>query len=180
MATKTGTDSGSVFSETGGSRTIHRSKGSVFRVAVTRFGTVGAFVVMIVYFEIASSGLMLRTQNIGSILNQSAPLGLLSIGLTLCLILGLFDLSIGYTGTLAGMVCTGLMLNQGVAWPLASLVFDRSIQRHLSAGFSRLWSVQHLPLVAGVGACVRRRGAVYVDISREDAYRSADVRGWRE
>ncbi len=119
MATKTGTDSGSVFSETGGSRTIQRSKGSVVRGAVTRFGTVGAFIVMIIYFEIASSGLMLRAQNIGSILNQSAPLGLLSIGLTLCLILGLFDLSIGYTGTLAGMVCTGLMLNQGVAWPVA-------------------------------------------------------------
>jgi ribose transport system permease protein len=78
-----------------------------------RFGTVIALVVMIVYFAIATSGDMVTSQNIAAILNQIAVLGVLAIGLTVCLVLGQFDLSIGWTASLAGMVATGLMSQHG-------------------------------------------------------------------
>ena len=102
-----------------GPHASQRARRDAIRVLITRFGTVTALVIMIVCFETASSGLLLRSTDVDAILNQSAPLGLLAVGLTICLILGQFDLSIGYTATLAGMISTGLIINQHLSWLIA-------------------------------------------------------------
>lgn len=89
--------------------------------ALPRFGTVIVLVLMVAYFAIATSGAIVTTQNIQSILNQISVLGVLSLGLTVCLVLGQFDLSIGWTASLAGMVSTGLMSQHGTPMLIAVL-----------------------------------------------------------
>jgi len=84
-----------------------------------RFGSVIVLVLLIIYFAIATRGNMLQLGNVTSILNQIAVLGVLSLGLTVCLIIGQFDLSIGWNASLSGMVATGLMSASSVPTPLA-------------------------------------------------------------
>lgn len=88
---------------------------------VRRFGTVVGLVILVAYFSIVTSGELLTSANIAAILNQTAVLGVLALGLTVCLVLGQFDLSIGWTASLAGMICTGLMSQHGTSPWLATL-----------------------------------------------------------
>lgn len=86
-----------------------------------RFGSVIVLVLLIIYFGVATRGNMLSLGSITSILNQISVLGVLSLGLTVCLIIGQFDLSIGWNASLSGMVATGLMSVNSVPTPLAIL-----------------------------------------------------------
>lgn len=90
------------------------------RMALSRYGTVIALILLIVFFQL-NTGNFLSSGNIAAVLNQAAVLMLLAGGLTLVLVLGQFDLSVGWVASLAGMICTGLMSEQGVALPLAVL-----------------------------------------------------------
>ncbi|TNM38479.1 ABC transporter permease [Nocardioides albidus] len=88
------------------------------RTALSRFGTVIALVLLVAYFQVNASS-FLTSGNIAAVLSQAAVLVLLAGGLTLVLVLGQFDLSVGWVATLAGMVCTGLMSEHGVSLALA-------------------------------------------------------------
>ncbi|MBK5238667.1 MAG: ABC transporter permease [Actinomycetales bacterium] len=64
----------------------------------------------------------MSTNNLLAIVNQSALTAIIACGLTLVLVVGEMDLSIGYGASLAGVLVTGLMANQGLPLPLAILV----------------------------------------------------------
>lgn len=85
-----------------------------------RFGTVIAFVLIVVYFAGSTNGALISSGNIAAILNQAAVVGTMALGLTVCLVLGQLDLSIGYVATLSGLVVTGLQSQQGLS-PLVSI-----------------------------------------------------------
>ncbi len=78
-----------------------------------RFGTVIALGLLIVYFSATTSGAFMTVATANAILTQVSVVGILALGLTVCLIVGEFDLSIGWTASLAGMVATGLMSKNG-------------------------------------------------------------------
>jgi ribose transport system permease protein len=84
---------------------------TVFR----RFGTVIAFALIVAYFYSSTNGDLLSTGNVAAILNQASVVGTMALGLTVCLVLGQLDLSIGYVATLSGLVVTGLMSEQGLS-----------------------------------------------------------------
>ncbi|MCU1509020.1 MAG: transporter permease [Glaciihabitans sp.] len=90
---------------------------------ISKYGTLIAMVILIVIFAIASpGGSFLQPLNLLAILSQSALTAIIACGVTLVLVAGEFDLSIGYTASLAGVLVTGLMSNQGVPIPLAILI----------------------------------------------------------
>jgi ribose transport system permease protein len=92
-------------------------------VIVSKYGTVFAMAIMILIFGLAvPNGAFLRTTNLLAIVNQSALTAIIASGLTLVLVVGEMDLSIGYGASLAGIIVTGLMLNQGLPMPVAILV----------------------------------------------------------
>jgi ribose transport system permease protein len=88
---------------------------------VSKFGTVVALVVLAAYFQLRTSD-FLTSGNLAAILNQGAVLMLLACGLTLCLTLGQFDLSVGWVASTSAMVCTGLMSKHGTPLVLAVVV----------------------------------------------------------
>ncbi|HWM35289.1 MAG TPA: ABC transporter permease [Pseudolysinimonas sp.] len=100
----------------------HRLPGSRLSVldVLRRFGTVIAFVLIVVYFAGSTNGALISSGNIAAILNQAAVVGTMALGLTVCLVLGQLDLSIGYVATLSGLVVTGLQSQQGLP-PLVSI-----------------------------------------------------------
>ena len=92
-------------------------------IIVSKYGTLIAMAIMIAIFAMmVPNGIFLTTNNLLNIVNQSALTAIIASGLTMVLVVGEFDLSVGYAASLAGILVTGLMAKQGLAMPLAILV----------------------------------------------------------
>jgi ribose transport system permease protein len=95
---------------------------------VRRYGLLVAFALVIATFSAIRPGTFFSTANLAVIVNAAFSLGLISLGLTIVLIVGEFDLSIGAVASFIGMVGSGYMVHQnqysyvGVAWGLALAV----------------------------------------------------------
>lgn len=97
--------------------------GNVALLIVSKYGTLIAMALMVVIFAVlVPNGAFLSPNNLLSIVNQSALTAIIACGLTMVLVVGEFDLSIGYAASLAGVLVTGLIANQGLPLILAILV----------------------------------------------------------
>jgi len=101
----------------------HRPASRIGLMIVSKYGTLIAMGIMIVIFGTSvPNGAFLTSNNLLNILNQSALTAIIAFGLTMVLVVGEFDLSIGYAASLAGVLVTGLLVNQGLALPVAILL----------------------------------------------------------
>jgi ribose transport system permease protein len=90
---------------------------------ISKYGTLIAMALMIIYFALATPYHAFVTwNNILAIINQSAMTAIIASGLTIVLIVDEFDLSIGYMASLAGVLSTGFIVRQSMAIPLAVLL----------------------------------------------------------
>lgn len=96
-----------------------RNHGIAERIAP--WGTVIALVVLIIGFAILNPSEFLAWGNIQTIMSQAAGLAIIAAGLTLVLISGDFDLSVGAVATAAGFVAA-LLVEKGTSVPIAILV----------------------------------------------------------
>lgn len=79
---------------------------------VGTMGPVFAFLLLLVFFSVLRPDVFLSQGNIMSIANNQAVLGIAACGLTVVLLAGEFDLSIGSTMSLTGTLGAGLVANQ--------------------------------------------------------------------
>jgi ribose transport system permease protein len=86
---------------------------------VGKYGALVVLGILFVYFALTAK-YFLTWSNVGEIFNEAALSCIISVGLTVVLIANQFDLSIGYTASLAGIVCAVLLMD-GVPAPLAIL-----------------------------------------------------------
>jgi len=84
-----------------------------------KYGTIIGLVAMIVILSIAAPGTFLSMSNFVNVLTQNSLIAIVACGLTLPLVVGEFDLSVGYQASFAGVLCVGLITNQGLPIPLA-------------------------------------------------------------
>lgn len=89
---------------------------------VAKYGSLIGMLVMIAIFSIAAPRAFPTLSNFLNILNQASLTAIIAGGLTVVLIVGEMDLSIGYHGSLAGVLVTGLMVKQGLPFWLAILL----------------------------------------------------------
>jgi ribose transport system permease protein len=80
---------------------------------IARYGTIISLVALIAVFSIARPEVFFTVRNLFNVLNQVSILGIIALGLTVCLVIGQFDLSIGALATFGGYVATRLMLEYG-------------------------------------------------------------------
>jgi ribose transport system permease protein len=99
------------------------TRGKAALVIVSKYGTLMAMGLMLLIFSIAVpyNG-FLNSDNLINILNQSSLTAIIASGLTVVLVVGEFDLSIGYVASLAGVLVTGLIAKQGLSMLVAILV----------------------------------------------------------
>jgi len=76
---------------------------------MARYGVVLSLFLLIIVFSIARPDVFPTVGNFLSILNQVSILGMIALGLTVCLVMGLFDLSIGAMATLGGYAASTLL-----------------------------------------------------------------------
>lgn len=93
----------------------------ILRVLGT-YGTIIVLVLMFGGFSIAAPSIFPTLSNVSNIMNEASLTAIVAGGLTMPLIVGEFDLSIGYHASLAGILVTGLMKNQHLPIPVAILL----------------------------------------------------------
>ncbi len=81
---------------------------------------------LLAFFVAAAPGTFGTLDNFRNILSQAAPGALVAFGLTTVLIVGEFDISVGYVASLAGVLFFGLMVHQGLPFP-AALILTLSV-----------------------------------------------------
>lgn len=111
-----------------GSATTAVSGGRRRRVLmiVSRYGTLIGLLGMIIAFTIKAPTTFLTLPNFLNILSQSSLTAIIAAGLTIALVVGEFDLSIGYIASFAGLIVVGLIARDGlpvlVGIPLVLLI----------------------------------------------------------
>jgi ribose transport system permease protein len=89
-----------------------RTEGARKRAAlliVSRYGTLIGLLLMIIAFTIKAPDTFFTVDNSLNILNQGALTAIIAAGLTMTLVVGEFDLSIGYVASFVGLIVVGLM-----------------------------------------------------------------------
>ncbi|WP_410661351.1 multiple monosaccharide ABC transporter permease [Amycolatopsis sp. lyj-112] len=81
-----------------------------------------AFALIVVLFSILTGGALLEPQNISNLIVQNSYVLILAIGMILIIIAGHIDLSAGSVVALTGAISAVLMVDFGMAWPLALLI----------------------------------------------------------
>lgn len=103
-----------------------RSRRRLALVIVSRYGTLIGLAAMIVGFTIKAPTTFFTLPNFLNILNQSSLTAIIAAGLTMALVVGEFDLSIGYLASFSGLIVVGLIARDGVplllALPLVLLI----------------------------------------------------------
>ena len=87
-----------------------------------RYGALAVLVGMVVIVALMEPDTFATKDNVINILNQSALAAIVAMGVTFPLVAGEFDLSVGNTASLAGVVSCTLMLEQGMGIPEAVLL----------------------------------------------------------
>jgi ribose transport system permease protein len=100
----------------------HSSGGRLGLVIVSKYGTLIAMAIMLVIFSALAGSAFLSVNNLLAILNQAALTAIIAGGLTLVLVVGEMDLSVGYAASLAGVLVTGLIANQHLPMAVAILI----------------------------------------------------------
>ena len=88
-------------------------------IFVSRYGTIIGLLAMIVFFSIAAPTTFFSTANFLNILSQASLTAIIAAGLTYTLVVGEFDLCIGFVASFIGLIVCGLMANEGFPIPLA-------------------------------------------------------------
>ena len=76
----------------------------LFRQNIREYGIYIAFIVIIVFFYITTEGLFLSPRNIGNLLNATSYIAVLAVGMTLVIVIGHIDLSVGFLAGFLGAV----------------------------------------------------------------------------
>lgn len=85
----------------------------------SRFATIIGLVAMVVVFSILSPKAFPSIYNFTNVLNQASLVMILAGGLTLAVIVGELDLSVGFAASLHGILVTGLIVHNQIPIPLA-------------------------------------------------------------
>lgn len=87
-----------------------------------RYGTIIGLLAMILTFSILSPHAFPTVNNFTNVLNQASLAMIIAGGLTLAVVVGELDLSIGFAASLHGILITGLVVHDKLPIPLAVVI----------------------------------------------------------
>ena len=119
-----------------------KAKTAAMRLLST-YGTIVALALMIVVFSVAEPGTFATFSNFRNIFNDMSIATIIAAGLTLPLVGGDFDLSIGYVASFSGLLVIGLLSNGHWPIPLAILAV-------IGVGVARLTGEPRFDAAAGL------------------------------
>ena len=99
-----------------------------------RYGIIISLLILFACFSVLRPAIFPTLGNLISILKQISLLGILSAGLTICLVLGDFDLSVAAVATWSGVMVAALLPQMGM-WAAIPLVVSMGVGIGLVNGF---------------------------------------------
>jgi len=90
----------------------------VFQQNIREYGMFIALFLIMIVFTIATDGIFISSRNISNLLNQTGYIAVLAVGMTLVIIIGEIDLSVGFLAGFLGAVAAIAM----VSWKLPVIV----------------------------------------------------------
>ena len=90
-------------------------------IVISRYGTIIGLLLLISLFIVLKPGIFPRFKNVVNILNQISLLGIISAGLTVCMIMNDFDVSIAAIATLCGVLVVALLPHMNM-WLAISII----------------------------------------------------------
>jgi ribose transport system permease protein len=98
------------------------SKNRIALSLLAKYGTILGLFIMAGIFSVLAPNAFPTFGNFLNVLNQASLSMIIAGGLTVAVIVGELDLSIGYAASYAGVLVTGLIANQGLPVPLAIIL----------------------------------------------------------
>jgi putative multiple sugar transport system permease protein len=95
---------------------------SVIRKHMREYGILIALVVIMVFFQIATDGVLLKPVNITNVVLQNSYIVIMAVGMLLVIVAGHIDLSVGSVMGFIGAVAAVLMVTYGFDYLTASLI----------------------------------------------------------
>ncbi|HVY99699.1 MAG TPA: ABC transporter permease [Dongiaceae bacterium] len=92
------------------------------KTLVGKYGLVVVLLLLIVFFSAMKPEFFPTRANAGSIMSDNAILTLVALGVMVPLIVGQFDVSVGFVATLGVMLTAGLLSRDDLPWPLVVLI----------------------------------------------------------
>ncbi len=89
---------------------------------VSRYATFIGLLAMIFFFSVGAPDTFFSRANFINILSQASLTAIIAAGLTYTLVVGEFDLSIGYVASFIGLMVAGFMAKNGLPIPLSILL----------------------------------------------------------
>jgi ribose transport system permease protein len=89
---------------------------------LAKYGTIVGLLIMAGIFSVLAPNAFPTFGNLLNVLNQASLTMIIAGGLTVAVIVGELDLSIGFAASYAGVLVTGLIANQGLPVLLAILL----------------------------------------------------------
>jgi ribose transport system permease protein len=136
----------------------HRNVGALVSGLLSDYSTAVVVIVLIAFFGLTSQ-YFLSPDNIGNILRQMAIVGVLAIGMTMVILVGGIDLSVGSVVLLSGAISGTLILNyQFNAWPAIAI----GLLVSMFVGFvngTLIERAQISPVIVTLGTLIAVRGA---------------------
>jgi ribose transport system permease protein len=126
-----------------------------------RLGIYLILLALVIFFSIKSQN-FLTQGNLFNLTRQVSMLGIAAVGMTVVLLLGGIDLSIGSQVTLVNIVCAWLMVKGGLG-PAAAVAL--SLAMSTAVGFVNGWSVANLrmpAIIVTLGTMTMLEGAAYI------------------
>ncbi|MGV9796563.1 multiple monosaccharide ABC transporter permease [Mycobacterium sp. NPDC003449] len=92
---------------------------TALRGNVRQYGMVVALAVIVILFQVWTSGILLKPLNVTNIVQQNGYILVLAIGMVIVIISGHIDLSVGSIAGFVGAMSAVLMIRHDMSWPLA-------------------------------------------------------------
>ncbi len=118
------------------------------------------FLLLTILFFALASPYFMTVNNVSNVLTQSAFVGLLAIGMTMVILNGDIDLSVGATLGLCGALAIGLQPSIGV-WPSIAVAILAGALLGMINGLIVVWSGMNAFIVT-LGSLIGIRGLVFV------------------
>jgi putative multiple sugar transport system permease protein len=115
------TDTTTKPAKSGGIRDLSKMFGGA-QSAGRQFGILGALILIVVIFQIATGGKTLDPNNLINIINGNAYVLVLAVGMVMVIVAGHIDLSVGSVAAFVGIVVAQSMYVWHLPWPLAMVL----------------------------------------------------------
>lgn len=95
---------------------------TLFRNNIREYGMLIALIVIMMFFQIRTDGILMKPVNITNLVLQNSYIIIMALGMLLIIVAGWIDLSVGSIAAFVGAIAGVLIVKSGVNWAAAILI----------------------------------------------------------